>query len=469
MTAAVCPTCGQRFEHAGYCPADGQPLVATDDALLGTEIGRYRLARVLGEGGMGRVYLAVQPAIGSRVAIKVLAESCARDPDLLDRFFAEARAVNLIRHERIVSVLDMAVLADGRPYIVMEYIEGKTLAAIARSGPVPLGGLVQVMSEVLSALAAAHAIGIVHRDLKPDNILVTAEGHAKVLDFGIAKLAPELQARRSPRTRTGALLGTPQYMAPEQISGAAGVDARTDLYAAGVVVYELATGKLPFVGETLFDLMRAHLEEPPPPPRAVRRDLPPALEQVILTALAKRPEARFASAAAMAHALQQAAAGLPAEQWRSLSARGPTAASGSRSEALRATKPVGAAPTVGGGQRVWLAIGAIVVVAIAVVATLFFASHRRAPVAVSEAPAPVAVAVIEARGSDAGAIGGDARVDAGGDRVDAGGGDGVDAGGDARVDAGAHARAGSAAAPAAPSPARPAPARPRPPVAAPAP
>src|SRR5262245_34873215 len=205
----VCTQCGHAYDHAGYCPADGSPLSDPDDPLLGTEIGRYRLTRILGEGGMGRVYLAVQPAIGSRVAIKILSEPCARNPDLLERFFAEARAVNLVHHENIVGVLDLAQLPDGRPYIVMEHDEGDTLAAIVRAGPVPLGGLVQVMTEVLSALAAAHAISIVHRDLKPDNILVTAEGHAKVLDFGIAKLAPELQ-QQSPRTRTGALLGTPQ-------------------------------------------------------------------------------------------------------------------------------------------------------------------------------------------------------------------------------------------------------------------
>ncbi|HEY6173239.1 MAG TPA: serine/threonine-protein kinase, partial [Kofleriaceae bacterium] len=310
----VCGACGQRYDGAGYCPHDGQPLAATDDPLLGSEVGRYRIARLLGEGGMGRVYLAVHPGIGSRVAIKILSDQCARSPELLERFFAEARAVNLVHHENIVSVLDLAQLPDGRPFIVMEYIEGQTLAGIVRGGPVALGGLVQVMTEVLSALAAAHAIGIVHRDLKPDNVLVTAEGHAKVLDFGIAKLAPELQQQLSPRTRTGALLGTPQYMAPEQISGSGGVDPRTDLYAAGVVLYELATGRQPFVGETLFDLMRAHLEQPPPSPRALRPDLPPALEQVILTALAKRPDDRFAGAAIMAQALQHAAAALPPEQ-----------------------------------------------------------------------------------------------------------------------------------------------------------
>ncbi|HEX4423464.1 MAG TPA: serine/threonine-protein kinase, partial [Kofleriaceae bacterium] len=394
MSAWVCSACGQRYDHAGYCAFDGQPLVATDDPLLGTEVGRYRMARLIGEGGMGRVYLAIQPAIGSRVAIKILSDQCARSPELLDRFFAEARAVNLIHHESIVSVIDMAQLPDGRPFIVMEYVEGKTLAAVVRGGPVPLGGLVQVMSEVLSALTAAHAIGIVHRDLKPDNILITAEGHAKVLDFGIAKLAPELHQQLSPRTRTGALLGTPQYMAPEQISGSGNVDPRTDLYAAGIVVYELATGRLPFTGETLFDLMRAHLEQPPPPPRTLRRDLPPALEQAILTALAKKPDDRFHSAAEMSQALHQAASALPPDQWRSLSARSlGGSGSGPRSDsqiplAYRQTRPVGPAPTLDGSGRVGLIIGAVVVSALAVGSTLFAVAHRGGGESAAVAQAP---------------------------------------------------------------------------------
>ncbi len=294
----------------------------TADPLLGTEVARYRLEKTLGEGGMGRVYLGVQQAIGSRVAIKVLSDECTRNPELLERFFAEAKAVNLIHHENIVSVLDLATLPDGRPYIIMEYIEGHTLAHYVRRQAAPLGGVAQVMGEVLSALAAAHTIGIVHRDLKPDNVLVTAEGHAKVLDFGIAKLAPGLRADVSPRTKTGALLGTPAYMAPEQISGAENVDARTDIYAAGIVLYEAVTGSVPFAGATLFDLMRAHLEEAPRPPRERRPELPASYEAVILQALAKDPSHRFQSATAMAQALAHATQALPPEQWRPLATRG---------------------------------------------------------------------------------------------------------------------------------------------------
>ncbi|MBX3160786.1 MAG: serine/threonine protein kinase [Deltaproteobacteria bacterium] len=342
----VCAECGQRYDRPGYCAAEGKPLVASDDPLLGTDIGRYRVASVIGEGGMGRVYRAVQPMIGSRVAIKVLSDQCARNPELLERFFSEARAVNMIRHENIVSVIDLSRLEDGRPFIVMEFVEGKTLAELIRArrgsggagggGPepsddhAPLGGVVQVMGEVLSALAAAHAIGIVHRDLKPDNVLVTAEGHAKVLDFGIAKLAPGL-SHLSPRTRTGALLGTPSYMAPEQISGGGRIDPRTDVYAAGVVLFEAVTGRVPFQSETLFDLMREHLETAPPPPSKLRRELPASIEQVILTALAKQPEHRFQTAQAMASALNHASVDLPEEQWRALSVRGAPIPGGARS------------------------------------------------------------------------------------------------------------------------------------------
>ncbi|HUJ60885.1 MAG TPA: serine/threonine-protein kinase [Kofleriaceae bacterium] len=376
----VCGECGQRYERAGFCGRDGTPLGPADDPLLGTEIDRYRLARVLGRGGMGRVYAGVQPAIGSRVAIKVLSDDCARDPELLDRFFAEARAVNLVRHEHIVNVLDMARLPDGRPFIVMEYVDGRTLGQLLREGPLPVGGVGLVMSEVLSALDAAHRIGIVHRDVKPDNILVTVEGHAKVLDFGIAKLAPLHRAGSdapSPRTRTGALLGTPAYMAPEQISGGA-VDARSDVYAAGVVLFEALTGEQPITGATLYDQMRAHLEDAPPSARALRAELPVALDKLIGRALAKRPGDRFATAAAMAAALDDAIAALPVEQRKPLSTR--------RRPALqRETPPAHSIVRPRRARRRWpLAAGAL---ALAAAATTFaLVAIRAAPVA----SAPVA-------------------------------------------------------------------------------
>jgi serine/threonine-protein kinase len=315
----VCPECGLTQPAPGPCPADRTPLAPIgEDVLLGTTIGAYRVARLLGIGGMGRVYKGVHPAIGSRVAIKVLSRECSDRRDLVERFFAEAKAVNLIRHESIVNVLDLAMLADGRPYIIMEYLDGAPLAtlielAVQQGAPLPLGGIARLTAEVLDALGAAHAKGIVHRDLKPDNLFVAPSGRPKILDFGIAKLSDVSNTS----TRTGSLLGTPHYMSAEQAAGRP-VDHRADLYAIGVILFECSTGRKPFQAEALFDLLRMHVEAPPPSPRALRPDMPPDLEHVILTALAKAPDQRFANTMAMSMALQHATAQLPPEQWRPL-------------------------------------------------------------------------------------------------------------------------------------------------------
>jgi serine/threonine protein kinase len=316
----VCPDCGHSQPDAGACPTDQTQLVARgDDLLVGIQVGAYRIAKLLGVGGMGRVYKGVHPGIGSRVAVKVLSRECADRPDLVERFFSEARAVNLIRHESIVNVLDLAQLPDGRPYIIMEYLDGAPLAdLIGKRGPIPLGGLARLIAEVLDALSAAHQKGIVHRDLKPDNIYVTPAGRPKVLDFGIAKLRPELGGSS---TQTGSLLGTPHYMSPEQALGRP-VDLRTDIYAMGVILFECATGRRPFVAESLFDLLRRHVDEPPPPPRSLRPDMPPAFEQVIMYALAKDPAHRFQTCTDLATALMQATAGLPQDQWAALTPSG---------------------------------------------------------------------------------------------------------------------------------------------------
>ena len=320
----MCTECGGPQPVGGYCPTEGTALMAIgEDVLLGTTIGAYRVASLLGIGGMGRVYKGVHPAIGSRVAIKVLSRECTDRRDLVERFFAEARAVNLIRHESIVNVLDLAVLHDGRPYIIMEYLDGAPLAAIvehsqAHQLPLPLGGLARLAVEILDALQAAHAKGIVHRDLKPDNIYVAPSGRPKVLDFGIAKLT---DPGSNSSTRTGSLLGTPHYMSPEQAAGRT-VDHRADLYAIGVILYECVTGRKLFVAESLFDLLRKHVEEPPPSPRTFRPDLDPSFEALILCALAKHPEQRFASAQAMSLAIQHATAHLPPEQWTPITASG---------------------------------------------------------------------------------------------------------------------------------------------------
>ena len=312
----VCPECGLSLDEGGFCPADGTALDhCGEDTLLGLVLGQYRVARLIGVGGMGRVYKAVQPRINSRVAIKVLSHDCAAKPDLVERFFAEARAVNLIRHESIINVLDLSSLPDGRPYIVMEFLDGAPLTKVfSDHEAVPLGSLARAVGEVLGALSAAHAKAIIHRDLKPDNIFVSPQGRAKVLDFGIAKLVPELSGRSTP-TRTGSLLGTPHYMSPEQ-ANATKVDARTDIHAMGAILYEGATRQRPFGGaSSLYDLLRQVIEKTPPLPRSIRPDVPLAYERVITKAMAKAPEDRYQTADEMAHALADAVTDLPDEAW----------------------------------------------------------------------------------------------------------------------------------------------------------
>jgi serine/threonine protein kinase len=314
----VCPECGASQEAPGFCTEDGAQCVdGSTDRLLGQLVGRYRVARMIGKGGMGEVFLGVQPEIGSRVAIKVLPPERAENKTLVDRFFAEARAVNLIRHEGIVNVLDLSTLPDGRPYIVMEFLEGAPLSSFIEHGALALGTLANLAIDVAGALTAAHERGIVHRDLKPDNVYVTAAGRPKVLDFGIAKLRPELGAQEV-ATQTGALLGTPHYMSPEQALGRA-VDHRADIYSLGVILFEAATGRRPFEADSLFELLRHHVDTQPPSPLAARPEMPPAYADVILRALAKDPAARFQSADELARALHEAARALDESAYVSLS------------------------------------------------------------------------------------------------------------------------------------------------------
>ncbi|MFP2962883.1 protein kinase domain-containing protein [Myxococcus sp. 1LA] len=281
------------------------PVVEAQDPLVGTRCGSFRLVRRLGRGGMGSVYLGEHVSIGSRVAVKVLHAHLTMYPELVQRFHAEARAVNLIGHENIVSIFDMDA-APPRPYLIMELLDGSPLSAWVGT-PLAAGAVVTVLSQVCDALQAAHARGIVHRDLKPDNIFLVRRKRGapfvKVLDFGIAKLADA----QMPQTHAGIIVGTPEYMAPEQSLGR-GVDGRADLYALGVIAYQLLTGRLPFTDEGLTAQLVAHQLRPPPPPSSVYPAVSAALEHVILRALAKKPEDRYPSIAAFRDALQVALA-----------------------------------------------------------------------------------------------------------------------------------------------------------------
>jgi serine/threonine-protein kinase len=275
------------------------------DPLLGTTVGSFRLVRRIGQGGMGSVYLGEQTLIGSRVAVKMLHEHLASDPSLVQRFYAEARAVNLIGHPNIVNIFDMNVVPPRRYYLIMEYLEGEPLSA-APPGPMAPEAALPVLIQVCQALQAAHARGVVHRDLKPENIfLCRREGppFVKILDFGIAKLfGGELQEGQ---THAGWIVGTPEYMAPEQGSGDP-LDGRADLYALGVIAYRLATGRLPFSGGGVTGILLAHRDTPPVPPREVNPRVSEAWSEAILGALAKRREDRYADADAFRTALERA-------------------------------------------------------------------------------------------------------------------------------------------------------------------
>ena len=226
------------------------PASSAPDPLLGTTVGSFRLVRRIGHGGMGSVYLGEQALIGSKVAVKVLHEHLASDASLVQRFYAEARAVNLIGHPNIVNIFDMNVVPPRRYYLIMEYLEGEPLSA-APPGPMAPEHAIPILIQVCQARQAAHARGVVHRDLKPENIfLCRRDGppFVKILDFGIAKLfGSEMQLGQ---THAGWIVGTPEYMAPEQGSGE-GLDGRADLYALGIIAYRLATGRLPFTATLL--------------------------------------------------------------------------------------------------------------------------------------------------------------------------------------------------------------------------
>ncbi|MDC0714651.1 protein kinase [Stigmatella sp. ncwal1] len=290
-------------------PPPEPPPAETVDPLIGKVIGSFQILRKLGGGGMGTVYLGQHTIIGSKVAVKFLHDHFASNEVLVQRFLAEARAVNLIGHENIVNIFDMNVLPPRRHYLVMEYLEGSPLSSLTSSPAAP-SVVIPILTQVCDALQAAHAHGVVHRDLKPENVMLVRHDRiphfVKVLDFGIAKL---FDAEKKGQTLVGTLIGTPGYMAPEQWTGPA-VDGRTDLYALGIIAYELLTGRMPFPKGPLGTLLHAHLKEIPPTPRAVNPDVPEALSQLVMRTLAKRPEDRFQNANELRAALEQA---LPSE------------------------------------------------------------------------------------------------------------------------------------------------------------
>ena len=275
------------------------------DELIGKTAGSYRIVRLLGKGGMGAVYLARHPGIGAEVAVKFLHPRFAGDRGQVERFFNEARAVNLIGHENIVKTLDFAVTPDGRYYFVMEHLSGQPLSALSGK-PVPLAVAGPILLQCCRALQAAHERQIVHRDLKPDNIFLISQmgkkNFVKLVDFGIAKLTDPDGGRGM--TEAGALIGTPAYMSPEQAAGrSAEVGRRSDVYALGVVMFQLATGRVPFAGASTAETLVLQMQSKAPAPRSIEPSVPEAYEKIILKALEKKKEDRWQSMAELHDAL----------------------------------------------------------------------------------------------------------------------------------------------------------------------
>ena len=277
--------------------------MTTQDTLSGTLFaGRYRIARKLGGGGMADVYLAEDQELGRRVAIKMLHHRYANDDQFVERFRREATHAAGLSHPNIVSIFDRGE-ADGSYFIVMEYVEGRTLKELIRSrGLCPVPVAIAYTRQILAALRYAHRHGVVHRDIKPHNVIVDPEGVVKVTDFGIAR------AGASQMTEEGAIIGTAQYLSPEQARGAP-VDQTSDLYSTGIVLFELLTGEVPFTGDSPVEIAMKHLAETPPTPSALRPDVPPDLDLVVVRALAKEPADRYQSAAAMDADLETVARG----------------------------------------------------------------------------------------------------------------------------------------------------------------
>jgi Serine/threonine protein kinase len=280
--------------------------------------GRYQIGELLGRGGMADVHVGLDARLGRRVAIKLLKPSLANDPAFRTRFRQEAQAAARMAHPTIVRVFDageeIARDSSGRelqvPFIVMEHVEGRLLKDIVAEGPLPAAEAAQIVSGILTALEYSHRAGVVHRDIKPGNVMVTSTGQVKVMDFGIARAISDSSATIA---QTSAILGTAQYFSPEQARGEA-VDARTDLYSTGVVLYELLTGRPPFQGETAVATAYQHVSEAPTPPSRVNPAVSPALDAVVLHALAKDRFERFQSASDFKRDLEAAVEGKVVER-----------------------------------------------------------------------------------------------------------------------------------------------------------
>ena len=313
----------------------------------GAKVGDYEVLAVLGAGGMGQVY-KVRNVISDRVeAMKVLLPNLSENAELADRFLREIKVQAAMTHPNIAS-LHTALRVENQLLMVMEYVEGHTIDSYLAQGRIPVQHAIGYMAQVLSALSYAHKLGVVHRDIKPANMMVTPQGVVKLMDFGIARIAQDRQL-----TQTGHTVGSLYYMSPEQINGSPDVDARSDLYSLGISLYQMLTGKRPFDGDSDFKIMAAHLQQTPVPPIELEPELPQALNEVIMLAIARDPAKRFQSADAMLAALSSM---------------------GGQPNAAAAKAPVqpklAPKPASGGKRGLYMLIGSVATLAVLVVAAM---------------------------------------------------------------------------------------------------
>src|SRR6267142_4680083 len=314
----VCPVCGKEYsDTSSLCTLDAEVLQNVDDPLLGQTLAeKYLIEQLIKRGGMGAVYRGKHVMMDKTVAIKVLRPSLAGDDHVVARFSREAKAASRISHPHAVSVTDFGEAENGVVFLVMEYLDGQTLKEVIRNeGQMPLDRAVEIVRQVSGALDAAHKQGVVHRDLKSENIMLSRTNGgdwAKVLDFGIAKIQQPEGARDHDITAANLVIGTPQYMSPEQCSQTGPIDARSDVYSLGVILYEMLAGRVPFTGESPTVIMMKQVQDTPPSILEARPDLPGGISGVVERALAKKPADRFQTAGELFAALSETASEAPA-------------------------------------------------------------------------------------------------------------------------------------------------------------
>lgn len=307
-----CPACGESYEQGETCPSDGAVLLRSPlsvSGLLGQVLkGTYRIEAEMASGGMGAVLRATQLPIGRPVAVKVLLPGLASSQDLVQRFFREGRILSQLSHPNVVTLLDVGNTDTGLLFLVMELLEGATLEQLVRTrGQLPVQEIVAIFAEACAGVGAAHAQGLVHRDLKPSNVFLARRGDGadavKVLDFGIAKV---LEDNDDPLTKTGTVIGTPGYIAPELLAGSAKADVRSDIYGLGAILYFMMAGRKPYDGPSSQSVLNRQMSEPPEPLDADALGLPKALVSVALRALAREPEQRYPTCEALLAAVREA-------------------------------------------------------------------------------------------------------------------------------------------------------------------